>query len=117
MTNFEELLSLANLAGLEARIICPSPSDTSTARFGIGSGGGGSFSICVAAPPCDNGERYRPFNARSGGAHETLGRNVSLLREAARALAPDGLMFVYGLPCHLARYAAALCGEMSLRYW
>lgn len=115
MPNFEELLSLTNLAGLEAKIIRTSPSDTSPARLAID--GGESFSICVAAPPYDTGDRYRAFNARSGCAQDAVGRNVPMLREAARALAPDGLMFVYGLPSHLARYAAALCDDLSLRYW
>jgi DNA modification methylase len=117
MINFEELLSLANLAGLEAKIIRPSLSDTSTIRTAIESGGVETFSICVAAPPYDTHDRYRPFNARSGGDQEIIGCNVSILREAARALAADGLMFVYGLPCHLARYATALCDDLPLRYW
>ncbi|HWP42104.1 MAG TPA: DNA methyltransferase [Blastocatellia bacterium] len=44
-------------------------------------------------------------------------RNARLLREAARALTPDGLMFVYGLPSHLLRYATALSEVLTFRYW
>ncbi|HET9532950.1 MAG TPA: site-specific DNA-methyltransferase [Blastocatellia bacterium] len=44
-------------------------------------------------------------------------RNTRLLRAAARRLAHDGLMFVYGLPSHLARYATALSEELAFRYW
>jgi site-specific DNA-methyltransferase (adenine-specific) len=115
--NFEELLSLANLAGLEARITRPSLFNTDTIHSANESVGEESFSVCVAALPYDADDRYRAFNAKGGSAQDRVERDVSILREAARALQPDGLMFVYGLPRHLARYAAALSDELTIRYW
>ncbi|HEX8087750.1 MAG TPA: DNA methyltransferase [Blastocatellia bacterium] len=117
MINFEELLSLANLAGLEARISRTSLHNTNTDAVVVGGGGERSFSVCVAALPHDAADRFRPFNAKSYGERETVESDVLTLREAARALEPDGLLFIYGLPGHLARYAAALYDELTLRYW
>lgn len=117
MIDFDELLSLANLAGFEARITRPSLSDMNTARSSVWREGEEPFSLCVAALPYDAGDRYLPFNSRSDGSQEAEERDVSMLRDAARSLEPDGLMFVYGLPRHLARYVTALSSELTLRYW
>jgi DNA modification methylase len=117
MTNFEELLSLANLAGLEAIISRTPLHGTSTDRASAGAGDGRPFSVCVAAMPHDSADRFRPFNAKSYHARDTVESSVLTLRGAALALAPDGLMFVYGLPCLLAHFAASLSDELTLRYW
>jgi site-specific DNA-methyltransferase (adenine-specific) len=76
-----------------------------------------AFSLCIAAPPYEAADRYRPFNLRKDAASELIERNARSLRSAARALSPDGLMFVYGLPSHLPRYGTALSEEMVFRYW
>src|SRR5829696_21313 len=117
MINFEGLLSLAKLAGLEATINRPI---TVTKTKGLTAPGGEvveKFSVCVAAPSHDPSDRYRAFNAKGDDAQAAVERNVSYLREGARALGPDGLMFVYALPRHLARYAAALSDDLVFRYW
>jgi len=78
---------------------------------------GERFSVCIAAPPYDTEDRFRPFNLKHDPSANTIKRNSALLLEAARLLDANGLMFVYGLPSHLARYAAVLSKELSFRYW
>ena len=76
-----------------------------------------TFSVCIAAPFYCAGDRYRPFNSKSDEAGSTIERNLSALRAAAASLSADGLMFIYGLPAHLARYATALSDLLTFRYW
>lgn len=75
------------------------------------------YSVCVAAPPYDDSDRYRPFNYGRDPARELIDRNTRWLKGVARSLAPDALMFVYGLPSHLAMYATALAENLTFRYW
>src|SRR5262249_39454050 len=72
---------------------------------------------CIAAPPYDGSDRYRPFNLQNSCARELIERNVCWLRSAARALSSEGLLYIYGLPAHLLHYATALSGDMEFRYW
>lgn len=74
-------------------------------------------SVCVAAFPFDQTDRYRPFNAKRAADSLMIERNVQLLREAAHELDSNGLMFIYGLPRDLARYATALSNDLVFRYW
>jgi site-specific DNA-methyltransferase (adenine-specific) len=76
-----------------------------------------SYLVCVAAPFYDASDRYRPFNFKKDPARDLIDRNTRLLKAAARSLAPDALMFVYGLPSHLARYATAISEDLTFRYW
>jgi site-specific DNA-methyltransferase (adenine-specific) len=74
-------------------------------------------SVCIAAPHLSPADRYRPFNFRRDPSSDLIERNSASLIEAARALDTNGLMFVYGLPAHLSRYATALSSELEFRYW
>lgn len=76
-----------------------------------------TYSICVFAPPFDEGDRYLPFNNKCDGAGKIIEQHTAAARSAARMLDGDGLMFIYGLPRALMRYAAALSGELVFRYW
>jgi site-specific DNA-methyltransferase (adenine-specific) len=98
MRNIEELSRLAKHFGFELQTE-------------------GSCSVCVAAPCYDPADRYRAFNFRRDPSTDVIERNAARLRIAARQLEDNGLMFVYGLPAHLARYATALSGELVFRYW
>ncbi|MEW6210680.1 MAG: DNA methyltransferase [Acidobacteriota bacterium] len=98
MQNREELSRLAEQSGFELQTE-------------------GSASVCVAAPHYDPADRYRAFNFRRDPSTDLIEHNAARLREAARNLEENGLMFIYGLPAHLARYAAALSCELQFRYW
>jgi site-specific DNA-methyltransferase (adenine-specific) len=74
------------------------------------------FSVCVVAPPRDDTARGSPFNAADESS-QSIYRNVELIRDAARAISDSGLMFIYGLPRDLFRYAVALGGELEFRHW
>jgi site-specific DNA-methyltransferase (adenine-specific) len=76
-----------------------------------------AYSVCIAAPSFDPADRHRPFNFRRDPAAALIERNAASLVKAARRLDAGGLMFVYGLPAHLARYATALSSELAFRYW
>ncbi len=99
MQNMEELSRMAEQSGFELQT------------------GDGQYSLCVAAPYYDPADRYRAFNFRRDPSAQLIERNAPRLIEAARKLEENGLMFVYGLPAHLARYAAALADELQFRYW
>ena len=106
MLNTETLKAMAGLAGFSL-----------TAIESFERKAEDCFSVCVAALPFDPADRHRPFNAKAeanGSGFETCLRH---LREAARALDANGLMFAYGLPRDLARYATALSSELTFRYW
>src|ERR1043165_7735469 len=56
------------------------------------------FSVCVVALPFDPADRYRPFNAKVEADDSVFDSRARDLREVARSLDANGLMFVYGLP-------------------
>lgn len=99
MQNIEELSRLAEQSGFELQA------------------GDGPCSVSVALPSCDPADRYRAFNFRRDPSAQLIERNAARLRSAARLLEENGLMFIYGLPAHLARYASALADELVFRYW
>ena len=109
--NIEHLDALSRSFGFQTRVT------TSAAGLDLPDDRDGQFSIIVAAPPYECDSRYRPFNFKSSGEKEAIVRNQNLLVAAAERLSPEGLMFVYGLPPHLARYATALSSRLTLRYW
>ncbi|HJQ69997.1 MAG TPA: DNA methyltransferase [Blastocatellia bacterium] len=78
---------------------------------------GDEYSLIVAAPPYEFESRYRPFNFKASEERAAIERNQSMLTDACDRLSHNGLMFVYGLPAHLARYATALSSLLTLRYW
>jgi DNA modification methylase len=117
MSNLEELISLAESAGLKTTAITSDSSTHTPSRFsGAIDRAGQCFSLCIAAAARDEGLRYRPFNSGES-AGKYLERNAELMRAAARALAPTGWMFVYGLPRDLFRYAVLLSDEVVFRHW
>jgi site-specific DNA-methyltransferase (adenine-specific) len=97
MQNLEELSRLVEQSGFELTEGCAS--------------------VCVAAPHYDPADRYRPLNFRRDPSADSIEHNAARLLAAARGLEENGLMFIYGLPAHLARYAAALASELEFRYW
>lgn len=109
--NIEHLNALSHSFGFRTKVI------RSAAELSLGNERAGEFSIIVAAPPYDPDSRYRPFNFKSSGEQKSIERNQNMLVAAAETLSPDGLMFVYGLPAHLARYRTALSSLLTLRYW
>ena len=109
--NIEHLNALSHSFGFRTKVI------RSAAELSLGDERAGEFSIIVAAPPYDPDSRYRPFNFKSSGEQKSIERNQNMLVAAAETLSPDGLMFVYGLPAHLARYRTALSSLLTLRYW
>ncbi|HYP28847.1 MAG TPA: DNA methyltransferase [Blastocatellia bacterium] len=119
MQNTTELAALAERSGFYA-IVSGSPVPGSipstfvnrlTGRREYG------FSVCVAAFSQGQETRFRPFNYKTDPASGLIERNIRLLREAAERLSEDGLMFIYGLPQHLPRYASALSSALTFRYW
>ncbi|HVF89568.1 MAG TPA: DNA methyltransferase [Blastocatellia bacterium] len=119
MHNTIELVALAERAGLEV-IVSRSPAPGSIPSSFLNRLTGRreeSFSVCVAALSGDHEARFRPFNFRSDPSAPTIEGNIRLLRAASERLSPGGLMFIYGLPQHLPRYATALSGELAFRYW
>src|SRR5689334_3142302 len=75
------------------------------------------FDVCVAALENTSETRFLPANSLANAAGGAMERNLKLLREATARLSPDGLLFVYGLPAQLARYAVELTKELTFRYW
>jgi site-specific DNA-methyltransferase (adenine-specific) len=75
------------------------------------------FSVCVVALPFDPADRYRPFNAKAEADDSIFETRARCLREIARSLDANGLMFIYGLPRDLARYATALSNDLAFRHW
>jgi DNA modification methylase len=108
MLKTEELVALADRANFDLTVV---------PRLTPGDASGEDFSVCVAAPPYDPADRYRPFNLRADEAGPAIEHYSDLLGEAASRLSADGLMFVYGLPSHLPRYAAALSRGLLFRHW
>jgi DNA modification methylase len=101
MRNIEQLIWLADNAGFETH--CQPD--------------GNEFDICVATLTCDAKERFAPLNANENQSQQQFERNLNLLREDALTLSDCGLLFVYGEPARLTRYAAALSDALTLRYW
>lgn len=99
--NLEQLKWLADNAGFEThlKIDC------------------NEFDVCVAALKSNAEDRFLPANSLANAARDAMERNLLVLREAALRLSTDGLLFVYGLPAQLARYAAALTHDLPFRYW
>lgn len=108
MQTVEELKALAEGAGLATSVKSSLDPADEGARL---------YSICVAAPSYSQDQRYRPFSLRNEEASAEIEQNTPLLKRAARGLGDDGLMFIYGLPAHLARYATLLSSELVFRYW
>ena len=101
MLNLEQLKWLADTAGFETYL-----------QFD-----GKEIDVCVASLAYNREDRFAPFNSHHIKMDESIRHNVTLLRDAASNLADDGLMFVYGLPAHLSRYAVALSEVLTFRYW
>src|SRR5215213_4027070 len=119
MHNSIELVALAERAGLGV-VVSRSPLPGSIPPSFINRMTGEreeDFSVCVAALSDNHEARVRPFNFRSDPSAPTIEGNIRLLLGAAGRLSPGGLMFIYGLPQHLPRYATALSGELAFRYW
>ena len=108
MQTVEELKALAEAAGLATSVKSSLDPSDKTAR---------TYSICVAAPSYNRDHRYRPFSLRDDEASREIEQNTRLLEQAASELTGDGLMFIYGLPAHLARYATRLSDDLVFRYW
>jgi site-specific DNA-methyltransferase (adenine-specific) len=101
MLNVEQLKWLADNAGFETLL----------------QGDGKAIDVCVVALDTNSEDRFAPFNSYSKKINAITEGNVQLLREAAMNLADDGLLFIYGLPAHLSRYAVALAEDLTFRYW
>jgi hypothetical protein len=106
--NIEHLTALARSFGFQATFINSIHESDLNAE---------QFSLIVASPSYDCDSRYRPFNLKTSEEKDSIEQNQSLLLAAAERLSKDGLLFVYGLPAHLARYATALSSGLTLRYW
>ncbi|MEW6127575.1 MAG: DNA methyltransferase [Acidobacteriota bacterium] len=78
---------------------------------------GDAIDVCIASVAFNPEDRFTPVNTQKIKNHSVAERNLKLLREAAVNLSNDGLMFVYGLPSQLARYAVALADLLTFRYW
>src|SRR5436190_22423325 len=100
MLNVDQLKWLADNAGFETYL------HTS----------GKTMDVCVASLACNGEDRFAPFNSYNKKVSEITERNVNVLRQAATSLSDDGLLFVYGLPAHLSRYAVALSDTLTFRY-
>jgi DNA modification methylase len=101
MLNVDQLKWLADNAGFETYL----------------QSAGKTMDVCVASLACNGEDRFAPFNSHNKKVSEITERNVNVLRAAAMNLAQDGLLFVYGLPAHLSRYAVALSDILTFRYW
>lgn len=118
MINIETLRDLADRAGFNATLNGVDISASALQlSFGFERNSSECYAVCVAAPQFEAADRYRPFNAKRAADGRLLERNVQLLRESARALDENGLMFIYGIPRDLARYATALSNDLAFRYW
>ena len=118
MLNIEPLRALADRAGFSTTLngvdISASPIQLS---FDFEKKPSECYSLCIAALHFNAADRYRPFNAKRAADGRMIERHMQLLRESARALDANGLMFIYGLPRDLARYATALSNDLVFRYW
>lgn len=76
-----------------------------------------AYDVCVAALSHNPEDRFAPVNSLSITAHDAIERNLNLLRQVCAKLSPDGLLFLYGLPAQLSRYAVALSQDLTFRYW
>ncbi len=101
MLNLEQLKWLAENAGLQT-------------HFDFD---GNQFDVCVVSIGSQSDSRFVAFNVSECQAPQSFERNVSQLRQAALSLSENGLMFVYGTPALLARYAVNLAEILSFRYW
>lgn len=101
MLNLEQLKRLADNAGFHT-------------RFDFD---GNPFDVCVVSISTEAQDRLPAFNVQDGQAEQTFEGNVHQLRQAALTLSDKGLMFVYGTPALLARYAVALSEILDFRYW
>ncbi len=101
MLNVDQLKWLADNAGFETFL-----------QFD-----GKAMDVCVASLAFNSDDRFAPFNSHNKKLNEISQQNVNLLRDAAMNLADEGLLFVYGLPSHLAHYAVALSDLLTFRYW
>ena len=117
--NLENLLALSRSFGFETTLIKSAHEIDLAAQMELHCDGvcKRDFSLIIAAPSYDPDSRYRPFNLKASEEKESLEQNQNLILSAAERLSPCGLMFVYGLPAHLARYATALSSRLTLRYW
>jgi site-specific DNA-methyltransferase (adenine-specific) len=117
--NLEHLAPLSRSFGFETTLIKSAHEIDLAAQMGLRYDGvcGRDFSLVVVAPSYDSDSRYRPFNFKASEEKESLERNQNLILAAADRLSPGGLMFVYGLPAHLARYVTLLSTRLTLRYW
>jgi DNA modification methylase len=101
MLNVDQLKWLADHAGFETYF----------------QSAGKTMDICVASVTCDDENRFAPFNSHTRKNSKSTERNMNVMRAAAMNLAEDGLLFIYGLPAHLSRYAVALSDILTFRYW
>ncbi len=74
------------------------------------------FDLCVVSLPYDADERFEPFNAKTSQFDKAFARHSKLLRDAAMMLSDEGLLFIYGLPAHLAASGVALADLLTFRY-
>jgi site-specific DNA-methyltransferase (adenine-specific) len=111
MNEIERLKTAADLYGFDLTLI--TSHDQITARDDPRP----DYSIAVAAFAYDEQERFVPFNAAASGTARRFEREIATLKAAARRLARGGLLFVYGLPRHLMRYATSLSDDLEFRYW
>ncbi len=118
MLNIETLRAIADRAGFSTTSNGVDISSGATQlSFGFKKNLSECYSVCVAALHVNAADRYRPFNAKRADDGRMIERNIQLLRESAHALDANGLMFIYGLPRDLARYATALSTDLVFRYW
>ncbi len=101
MENFEQLKGLAKQAGFHT-------------DFDFN---GNPFDVCVVSIATKTQNRSPAFNVNTCQSPQTFDHHVSQLRQAALTLSEKGLMFVYGAPALLARYAVRLAEGLDFRYW
>jgi DNA modification methylase len=101
MLNVEQLKWLADNAGFETYL-----------QFD-----GKGMDVCVVSLAFNSEDRFAPFNSHNKKKNENSQPNVKLLHDVAMNLADEGLLFVYGLPAQLSRYAVALSDVLTFRYW
>jgi site-specific DNA-methyltransferase (adenine-specific) len=111
MNEIERLKTAADAYGFDLTLI------TSHDQLMASDDSGPDYSVAVAAFAYDDEERFTPFNAARAGDLRRVEREIAMLKAASRRLAPGGLLFVYGLPRHLMRYATSLTGDLAFRYW
>src|SRR5262245_32007373 len=74
------------------------------------------FELCVVSLPYDTDEHFEPFNAKANQFDIIFARQIHQLRDAAMLLSDEGLLFIYGLPAHMAAYGVALSDLLTFRY-